>query len=314
MDASGSMNFNTDSFSIHSSFDRVELGEILDNPEIGSFTGSAKASGMGFSLGTLQSDFELLVDTLDFHEYTYSHASVKGSLRPDAYEFDIQVDDPSLKADLSAILNPGDSIFEMQASGSVSSQLNALHFYKDTLFVETIIDGHLVKAGNAMETNISLSGISLITPRDSASIPQMEALFKSDSLGSMLQAEADFFRLDFKSTRPFSEFDSIGIAYGNYFATFTDQHHANASTRVQELPEINSTGEISYHDALGIFIQDTSLQFTDLNFSVINVPADQRIDYKVNGKGIEYKFMKIGNLNTSISDTAGILNIQITAD
>jgi len=314
LEASGTIDFKSDSFLIRSSFDRVELGEIMKNPEIGSFSGSAIASGMGFSPETLRSDIVLLVDTLNYNNYTYSHTNIRGKLHPGEYEFDVRIDDPSLKADLSAVLQPGDSIFMIQASGSASSQLNALHFYKDTLYAKTTINGHLIKIGEALEAEISLNGTSMITPRDSATIQQMDALFKTDSSGSMLKAEADFFHMDFKSARPFSELDSIGFAYGKYLETFADQHHENASTRVQELPEINSAGEIRYHDALGLLIQDTSLLFTGLDFSVVNKPSDQRIDYKIKGRGIEYKSVKIGTLNTSISDTAGILNVQITAD
>jgi len=314
LDAVGSLNFDPDRFSIYSSFERIELGELLNNQDLGSFTGSAEVSGMGFSRDSLLADISLLVDTLNFNDYVYGKASIKGKLRPDEYEFDMQVDDSSLKADLAGILNTGDSIVALMASGSVSAQLNELHFYEDTLKLETTVDGHLVKRRKALETDVSLGDIALFAPHDSADINYMKVIFDSDSLGSRLNAEADFFQMDFVSARHFSELNTLGLAYRNYFAAIADQEHQNASARVQELPEINASGEISYHDALGVFIQDTGLYFTNLDFSIVNIPSDQRINYNIKGSGIEYKAVKIGNLNTIISDTAGILNVQIRAD
>ena len=314
LDAVGSMNFDTDSFSIHSTLKQVELGDILNNKELGAFSGAADLTGSGFSIEALQADFSLLLDSLSFHGYQYSQTEITGRLGPDSYEFDIHMDDPFLKTDLTAILNQGDSLINLHASGSVSTQLNALNLYSDTLFIQTTFDGHLAKGSADLETKISLSEISLITPQDSANIQNIDALFNSDSLRTALKAEADFFQLDLLSSLPFSEFTHIGPAYGNYLATFTGQNSATSYRRVEELPEINSTGEIRYHDALGIFIQDTSLFFKNLDFSVINIPSDRRIDYKIKGEAIEYGIMKIGILNTSISDTAGILNIQITAE
>nr|MEA3478965.1 hypothetical protein [Bacteroidota bacterium] len=190
IEGSGSISFKSDSFTVHSSFTGMLLGEILNSPELGSFTGSVEATGKGFTTESLESDFALQVDSIWYHGYNYSQASVNGSLRPDEYEFDIQVNDSALMADLTAVLNPGDSLFKVVASGTVKSQLQPLHFYSDTLFVETYVNGNLVKGGMALETDIRLTGTTLKSPFDSAVIRQMDLSFKTDSMGSMLRADA----------------------------------------------------------------------------------------------------------------------------
>jgi translocation and assembly module TamB len=314
IDVAGTLDFDADSFSVHSSLERVLLGEILNNPELGTFTGSVEATGTGHSPETLQAQVSLQVDSLLFHDYNYTHVNLEGTLRPEEYAFIIKVDDSNVRTDLKAILNPGDSIFEVQAAGTLFVQLDKLHFYKDTLSIEANFEADLIKRRDGLESDIDLTGISLANMKNSADIQHISAVIRADSVSSGLRAEADFFHIDLLVSHPFSEFRTIGQDYGNYLATFKDPNHVNAASRVQEIPEINLSGEVTYHEVLGLFIQDTSLYFSDLDFSIINRPSDQKINYNLQGTGLEYKVIRIGKLITSISDSAGILNLELYAD
>lgn len=314
LDGAGSVNFETDSFSVHSLFNGVLLGEILKHDELGSLTGSAEITGRGFSLSTMHSGFSLLLDSLRFHEYTYNHASIEGKLQPDEYDFRLQVIDSSLQADLTAILNPADSLFAAHASGKVFAQLNELHLLDDTLSVETNVSANLTKNSTLLNTDFSLSEITLVSLHDSADIQQIDVSLETDTLKSTLKADADFFHLDFSAAKPLMELGTLGKSMGDYLATFSDPHHKNASTRVEELPEFNATGKITYHHVMEMFTMDSSLHFTEIDLSVQKSGSDNKLNSEIDGAGLEYGVMKIGSINGSMTDSAGSVHLLISAD
>lgn len=314
LDGSGSVNFETDSFSVHSLFNGVLLGEILKHDELGSLTGSAEITGRGFSLSTMHSGFSLLLDSLRFHEYTYNQASIEGKLQPDEYDFRLQVIDSSLQADLTTILNPADSLFAVHASGKIFAQLNELQFLKDTLSVETDITANLTKRGSLLDTDLSLSGITILNDHDSAEIQQMDFSLVTDTVNTTLKAEADFFQLDFMAAKPIRELSTLGESMGVYLATFSDPQHKNASTRVEELPLFKATGKLTFHPVLDMFTGDSILHFTNIDLSIENSGADDKLHSQIDGAGLEYGVIKIGSMTGFITDSAGTVNIVVSAD
>jgi translocation and assembly module TamB len=311
---SGSLNFNTDSFSLHSSFDRILLGEVLDMPELGYFTGSAKFSGYGFSSGSFHSNLSLLVDSLEFNGYNYTQTSIEGIVQPGEYDFHIVASDPFFKGDLMAHLIPADPVFQVKASGTVFAQLNELHLFNNPLAVETNLEANLIHKQNAIESDLTASGIVLTTPHQTAEIQQIHASFKTDSVNTLLISEADFFNVDIKVAKPFNEFGTLGQSYRNYLSTFTDPDHINASTRVMELPEINARGNITNHDALDIFLRDTGFHITNLDLSMLHRSSENRINYSMKGNGVKYKMAEIDGVEAAIVDSAGMLNLKAALD
>lgn len=311
--AKGSMNISADSFLLQSSFDHLRLDEILDSPEFGLFTGSAKVKGHGFSKESFHSNMSLQIDSLDFKDYYYTQTYIDGSFQPGIYDFHMVANDTFLTGDLSARLVPADSLLMVKASGTVFAQLDKLQLYNDTLSLKTSLEVNYVQRPNAIESELLLSGILLTNPDQQSEIQEIQAFLMTDSVNTALKASGDFFRVDMLLAKPFSEFGGLGKDYRSYLATFTDPHHINASTRVKELPEINALAQIANHGSMDIFLKDTGFHIANLDISMLHNSLENRINYRIKGRGVKYKMAEIDQLEASIVDSAGTLNLNAFA-
>jgi len=314
VNVSGSLDFSTGSFSAQSSFEGINLGEVLKIAKLGSFYGSGKISGAGFSPEKLQADFSFMVDSLGFNGYTYTHTSIDGKLGHEEYSFQVLANDPFFKGDLNAFLIPSDSVMKVQVQGWLFAQMNELHLDQDTLAFKTGLEANLMKKRSSFEAEINASELVIITPNDSAEIQHLIAFFKTDSTNSILRASSDFFNMDVQVASTFNGMEPVEKGLREYLATFTDPKHLHSSTRVMEIPEFNAKGNLIFHPALRLFIQDTSLCFKNIDFSIVNKTADRKIKVGIMGSGLEYKVVKIGNLMTNITDSAGIIDVNLVAD
>ena len=314
VDIAGSIDLNREIFKLGCSFHSVDLGDLLLISEMGSFAGTGEIKGAGFPGENLNASFYLQIDTLGFNDYNYSQILLAGTLEPGEYELHMVAKDSSLKGDLNVVLNLADSAIGVNASGVILAQLNNLHLYDDTLAVETTVEAHLTLRGNELESDISASEVTFTTPQETAVVQQLNAHFRTDTVETLLYAEADFFNVDMLLLKPLNELDSLGEGYKNYFASFTDPSHMTAADRVSALPEISATGQISHHKVLNIFMEDAGLHFTNLDISIIHPSDENSLNTHIKGDEITYKMVKTGSLNAAITDSAGMIIFELIAD
>jgi translocation and assembly module TamB len=295
-------------------FHSVALGQLLSLPELGTFTGTGEIKGAGFSVETLKSDFYLQIDTLGFKAYNYKGVLLVGALGQGEYELNMVAKDSSLKGELKVVLTLADSAVIVDASGVMMAQLNELHFYNDTLAIETAVEAHLAMRGMELESKISTTGTTFTTPRESATVQQLTATFRTDKVESVLHAEADFFHVDMHLMRPLNELKSLGNEFKDYFVSFRDPSHITTADRLSALPEINAMGQIYPNDILDIFLEDSGIHFTNLDFSITCKPEEDRLNAYIQGGEMAYKSLKTGKLNAAITDSAGIILLEILAE
>ncbi len=314
VDLAGTVDFNKELFNMAYAFRGIALGDILYEPDLGFFTGAGEIKGKGFSWEDLYASFYLQIDTLGFKSYNYSHTQLTGTLVPGEYEVQMVANDPSLKGDLNVELSLADSAFDVQLSGIFSAQLNDLHLYNNTLAVETTIEAILSSRGKVVESEISANGLTFTTPRDTAVVQELNASFITDSVTSLLHADADFFEFDLHVAEPINELDSLGKNYQEYAAEFQNFSQINEIDRVSDLPEIRGTGHMSYHELIDIFIEDTSFYFNDLDVSIIKQYDRNSLRTHIKGTEMSYKMIKTGKLNALVTDSSGILLVDLVSD
>lgn len=313
-DLAGSLEFQKELFLLAYSFERLALGEFLSVPDLGFFTGAGEIKGMGYSRENLNASFYMQIDTLEFKSYEYGHTQLTGILEPEAYEVQLVANDSSLKGDISVGLSLADSAFSVQVSGIIHAQLNDLHLYDDTLAVETSIDVFMTNNGKKLGTEINAKGMTFTTPMQTAVVQEVNASFQSDSVASLFHADADFFQMDLDLAKPFDALDSLGTNYQYYFASFRDPSHLTAADRVSDLPEINASVHLSYHKLFDIFVEDTSLQFANFDVSIIKKSDQNSLRTYIGGEEIMFKMLKTAKLNAVVSDSAGIIKLDLLAD
>ena len=75
---------------------------------------------------------------------------------------------------------------------------------------------------------------------------------------------------------------------------------------------MNAKININYHEAFDIILK--GFHFEDIDLELINSPADERLHLTILGRDIQYKMFELGILNTQITDSAGVINLQLATD
>jgi translocation and assembly module TamB len=311
---SGLLDLTHDSFSSKTSFDKLALNKLLGNKELGIFYGSVDIYGRGIKQKAIVADGIILIDSLHFKDYTYTKTRIECKVKQNNYDFRLVTDDPSLHWDLISNVRTVDSVLFVKVNGNFSSQLNNLHLYKDTLAVEGTINASFQKYSGNIKSDVNISALKLSTAYNSTTVSKIEASLIADSLSTSLKAESDFFNLDVHIGKPLSAAGTILVACEEYAGSFINRKNLNADKSVSFLPEMKATVKIYPKDELRILLQDTTINFTNLSLLLNVNPVNSKLSCELLGRDFRYKYVKIGNLNINVSDSAGILNMNTAAD
>jgi len=314
VEVSGSFDLQKEQFMLTGSFSNLALGDLLSVADLGSFAGTGELKGAGFKGDRLKASFYLNIDTLTYRDYHYGHTLLVGSIEPGEYEFNLVANDASLKGDLNVVMNSADSAMKVKAAGIIQAQLKDLHLYEDTLGLECSLEGTLSISGGELESELGLSDLKFVTPREMAEVRQLGATFTADTARTELQAESDFFLVEMRVSTPVNGLDSLGQEYKQYFASFLDPSHMTATDRLSKLPEIYASGQISDHEVLDMFLQDTGLYFTNIDVTLVHRSDQKSLHAFINGEGLNYKMLQSGALYAVLSDSAGNLIYDLVAD
>jgi len=314
MDVNGFLDYPDQSYDLSSRFNQIHLGEFLDNPQLGSFTGSLEITGSGFSPDNHESSLSLQIDSLGYGGYDYTRTRMSGKIRPGYYIAGLVADDPSLRGNLDVIFIQSDSLMEASANGSLFAQLDHLDYFKDSLAVESNLSASFRKDPEGIESQVFMDEVKLTSPREFSELNQLQASFNTNSEMTILSGASDFFNLDLTVGIPADEMERLGEGVSEYMSSFIEAEDSISETRLLKLHEASAHGKISYHNALGMILENYEFHFTDLDFSMDHHAAENSLRYHVSGNDIEYASARAGWMDLSLVDSAGAIDLSLRAE
>lgn len=81
--------------------DKLQLGTMLQNPELGILTSNVVARGTGYDPNTANATFEVRIPAVDYHRYRYRNISANGSIDDGDFAADLSVKDANLATTMS---------------------------------------------------------------------------------------------------------------------------------------------------------------------------------------------------------------------
>lgn len=314
LDLSGIIDLKNEDFDLNTTFRDLKPGDLLKVETLGALSGSAAFSGQGFNPDSLSAKASVSLDSLIFNDYRYTHTSITAELLPDLYEFNLLVDDPGLKTGLFTTINHKDSSLILIVNGTLFAQLDKIHLTKDTMSVETTVSASYSKTPRTLDAEMSLGNLEVLSPYDRARIQHLSAIISADSSESHLIAEADFFETNIRIGKPLEQAGAFMEQFQSYLKSFVDSAGTEADTRISKVPTTNISGSITYHEALGMIIQDTGIHFGDIEYALTNSVSDKSLNYAVRGSDLKYKGIEVGELTLDAVDSAGAMKINLIAD
>ena len=313
IDLLGNLDLNNKSYSANSIFDNLMIGRLTGNQSLGSFDGSISLDGKGLNLNTLQANAFIKADSLFFNNYTYTAASVEVKVDNELINIRLKIDDPGVKTDLKSTFSFKDSKLDLTANGTFHADLLKLHVLKDTLSIGGRLSGNFQKKENDISSRLGISDLLLTANGDSSKLNRLDLFFTADSVKSNINCIADFFNLSLSVARPVNEFNSVFSGFQKYTRSFLDPDPEASAKRTTFLAEMNGKMQIKYDRFLALAIRDTSIHFSELNFSLVSSPGDKSVNLKIDGSNISYKVAKIGNIAAGLTDSGGVLNLSLDA-
>ena len=144
-----------------------DLGNLLDQPDIGRTSFTANIKGSGDELKSLSERLDSHINYFAYKGYTYKNLDVKGTVNKKVFNGNININDNNIKLSLqgSADLNPAMPVYDLAATVT-NARLNILNLIKDTITVSTQLNTHFAGTGlSNLVGKIQLSPIRIIDPR-----------------------------------------------------------------------------------------------------------------------------------------------------
>lgn len=119
------------------SIDGLDLGKILDNPNLGKADFTAELDGSGLSQENLNSSINGTIDNFNFNGYTYHNIQVLGVLDSPVFNGKLVVDDPNLKMKFKGLADVSQEANRYNFSATIdSSNFHKLNFISNDTVAE----------------------------------------------------------------------------------------------------------------------------------------------------------------------------------
>jgi hypothetical protein len=85
--------------------DSFQLGQFLDNDNLGRIAFQGKINGAGLKKGSLSATLDGIINSIDFNQYTYQHIQVNGAVAKKRFNGELIASDPNLDAHLNGLVD-----------------------------------------------------------------------------------------------------------------------------------------------------------------------------------------------------------------
>jgi autotransporter translocation and assembly factor TamB len=144
-----------------------DLGELLDQPDLGRTTLVADVKGSGDELKILNENVNARIAYIDFKNYRYNNVTINGTVNRKVFDGRISINDRNIKLDLkgTADLNPAMPNYNLIANIS-NARLNTIHLLKDTITLSAQLNTKFSGDNlNNLTGTIALKPIRIVDPR-----------------------------------------------------------------------------------------------------------------------------------------------------
>lgn len=117
-----------------------DLGQLLNNPDLGAISLDVEVNGKGYVLKDIDTQLEGDLQSFSYKGYTYSDVHIDGRFQPYAFAGELAIDDPNAQLVLDGAINFNDSLPSFDLSTQVTRlHLKPLQLAQEDYRVETAI-------------------------------------------------------------------------------------------------------------------------------------------------------------------------------
>lgn len=288
-----------------------DLGNLLDQSQIGRTTLTANVKGKGIKLSNLQEQITSNVTYFDFKGYRYKNIALNGIFNKKLFDGRIKINDNNVKLDFTGGVNLNPALPEFHFNSLIRhANLRVLNLAKDTVQIDADFKTNF--SGNSLDNiqgQVYISKARLTNTKNSFVVDSVDLSANGIGNNRSLTVKSDILDASIKGKYDLNTLPS-------YFKTLLKRYIPS-----MQLKMVNPKAQ-NFEFALNIkHFEPVSLLF----FPDIKIPEQANFSGKfvslqniatLNGfaKLITYKKIKINNLIIDGSTAADAMNLFVTSD
>ncbi len=170
-----------------------DLGELLNQKNLGRTSFTASIKGQDFSINKLKEDIRINASYLEFNGYRYNNLLVNGDASGKLFKGAISVNDRNLKLNFNGAVNMNPQLPEFDFTANIGmANLHRLGFTKDTLQAEASFVTHFKGNNlNNLQGDLQLKRLRLTSPDSSLVVNSVEITASGLGGSRMLSINSD---------------------------------------------------------------------------------------------------------------------------
>jgi hypothetical protein len=170
----------------------LRIGSIMQNPQLGSISGSFNVNGKGFTPQSMNTAFKGNIYSVGFNQYNYRNIALNGTLRNNKLNANIDANDPNASFDLTAstTLTSNASFY---AKGTIDSiKTLPLHLTTQPLIFRGKIDASVPSANpDFLEANVLITNALFVSGTNRLPLDSVQLIAGRSDTGQFIRLNSD---------------------------------------------------------------------------------------------------------------------------
>lgn len=232
--------FNNANYQGDLNLDAFDLGNLLNNADLGTVSMKATVNGAGLSIDDLNTQLKAEISSFSFRKYEYKNLEINGSFDKQKFDGTAGITDENLDFNFEGLLDFNDSIPIMKFAANLNKfdgeKLNLLDF---SLRAKLNIDAN-IKGLNIEDVigSVNIRNVYLENETQKWSTDSIVFLADiTDAQKRVLKLESQILNIDVSGNYTIDNLPKVLFAFGDNFFPFSKLLRSDS---IQNLPQINN--------------------------------------------------------------------------
>ena len=232
----------------------LQLGKLIQNPQLGSLTGDFKVEGRGYSPQTAKATFTGTIPVITLNNYTYTNIKTDGSIANKMYKINAAIHDPNLDAVIAANGEFQGKYPGIHLDATIDSiKTQPLHFTPQPVFYHGRINGDFTSLDpDNLSGTLDVTHSILVNNGQRITIDSLGLVAENQGNNHRLTVKSDFLSATIKGNYTLTQLGDVFQQSINPYFSITETKNA-----VKLDPyDFYITGGVTDNAALRAFLPD----------------------------------------------------------
>ncbi len=271
MQLDGQLDAKQQAYRASLSADSLMLTEIFPKMNLGTFVANANADGSGFTMETLQANFEMQLDLLEYNDYPYQNINLEGKIDKGTLMANLQSDNEILKLQ-THVEAKFLSLLDIQTNINIDlADLHKMGLMQNAFTLSTNVDAHISETSkNNIQAQATVSKTTLQTGRQVRYVEKVSAKAYSDSSHTNLQLVSGDMALDFDIFAGIDQINRSLTAIGVQLPKQIADGSFAFLTQPDTLPYFKLQLTAGRNNGITEFLQKDSIGFSSIKLGLLH--------------------------------------------